>query len=435
MKKVREVWAVKELRQKLLFTAMALILFRLGCMIPVLFVNPNVLRWSLFAGNGNMFDFLNMVSGGALSQCSLFALGISPYINASIVMQLLCVAIPRLEAVRKETNGKEQMEKYTYLLSLVLSVLLAGAYTLVLARFGALQYDSGAAMWLSGLAVMVQFVVGSQGLYWLSKKIDTKGIGNGVSVIIFAGVLTNWNSILAFFRLFQKAVLVHGISDVAMATMGVEVMLSVLWLATCFNGGEYRIPIQYSGRQTNNAMLKSSNSYIPIKLMASGALPAIFASTVISIPQTIGLFWGAEKRPELIDFLLGLNVQSAAGMILYVALIVFFNHFYVSSQYDAVEMANQLRANGGSIPGWRPGKPTIEYLEKVFRDMTRVGSAALAVLVCIPMIAQFVLGPDAVPFLGTSVLILTSCASEFFSQVKSHLAARSFRGKKSLIEF
>lgn len=425
MSKVKALWSIPELRKKIIFTVALLFLFRFGCAVPVPFINSEMLS-TLFS-TGNAFDYLNLMSGGALSQCAIFALGVTPYINASIIIQLMSVVIPSWGKARKDTEGQKKIEMYTKILSVILATVLSVGYMLILGRYGALQYNSGFPNIFAGLVIVSCFVAGSQFVLWLGKKIDERGIGNGVSLLIFAGIVARWDSFIA---IAQSAV--HELQNgqwavIVTLVLSIVLLLASIWFVVYVSGSERRIPIQYAGRRAGRSQYRSMGSYLPLKLMMSGVLPVIFASTILSIPQTIALFLDAGKHPAMVQGLLAFNSTNWVWCLLYVVFIFFFNYFYVGIQYDAVEMANNLRASGGTIPGRRPGRPTSEFISKAMNQIAGTGSVALTLIAVAPIFAQGIAG-IYMPLSGTALLIVVGVATELVAALDSYATVRNHKG-------
>lgn len=425
MSKTKMLWSIPELRNKILFSVMVLMLFRLGCAIPVPFINADVLS-GLFS-TGNAFDYLNLMSGGALSQCAVLALGVTPYINASIIIQLMSVVIPSWGVARKDVEGQKKIEQYTKILSLILAVFLSLGYMAILSRYGALEYTSGLSSVFAGAVITVSFTAGSQFAFWLGKQIDDHGIGNGVSLLIFSGIVARWYSIISIAQNTVTGIKEGHWTVILTLVFSVVILLASIWFVVYVSGSERRIPIQYAGRVAGRSRFRSNGSFLPLKLMMSGVLPVIFASTVLSVPQTIALFLNAEKHPGIVKALLSFNSTNLVWCLLYVVFIFFFNYFYVSIQYDAVEMANNLRKNGGTIPGRRPGKPTSEYIAKAMSQIAGTGSVALTLIAIVPIFAQSVTGVY-MPLSGTSLLIVVGVSTELVAALDSYATVRNHKG-------
>lgn len=425
MVKIKKLWSIQELREKLLYTLFILLLFRLGCGLAVPFINADVL--SAMFSSGNTLDYLNMISGGALAQCAILALGVAPYINASIIVQLLSVAIPSWEAAKKEADGQKKIERYTRTIALVFSVFLSVGYYLILRRYGALQYTDGIPGWFAAAVIVSVFVAGAQMTIWLGNKIDEKGIGNGVSLIIFAGIVARWSSVYSAIQNIILNVSAGKWYFIGFGALLVVFVLASIWFVVYVSGAERRVPIQYAGRTNGRVQYRSQSSFIPLKLIMSGVLPIIFASTILSLPQTIAMFMDATKHPQMVSMMAGFNSSNWIYCVLYIALIFFFNYFYVSIQFDPVEMANNLRKNGGTIPGIRPGKTTSDYMAKAMHQLAGTGSLALALIALAPILLGNTTGL-AVQLGGTSLLIVVSVATELMTSMDSYVTVRHHKG-------
>lgn len=423
--RIKTLWGIPELKKKILYTMALLLIFRLGCAIPVPFINAETLK-GLFAV-GNTFDYLNLMSGGAMSQCAILALGVTPYINASIIIQLMGVVIPSWGEARKDEEGRERLELYTKILSIVLGVILALGYLLILRQYGAMKYTSGFSGFFAGAVVVSSFVAGSQFVLWLGKKIDEVGIGNGVSLIIFAGIVARWSSFISMVNAALSGIRTGEWMAAINLVASIVLVLASIWLVVYVSGAERRIPVKYAGRVVGRTQRRGIGSFIPLKLMITGVLPVIFASTVLSIPQTIALFMSPEKHPSLYAALVGFNYTSWAYCVLYLILIFFFNYFYVSIQYDPVEMANNLRNSGGVIPGHRPGKPTSDYISRAMSQIAKTGSVALALIAISPIVVQNLFGL-VLPLSGTALMIVVAVATEFVTTLDSYVTLRRHKG-------
>lgn len=421
--KMKSIWNMKELRDKLLFTVMILLLFRFGCAMPVPFVSGTALE-AMF-NNGSMLTYFNMISGGALSQCAVFALGVSPYINASIIMQLLCVAIPKLEQLNKDSEGRKQVENYTRICGLVMAVAMSVGYYFILRNYGALKYMNGAGAVFAAFVIISVFVAGSQLAVWMGGQIDAHGVGNGVSLLIFAGIVSRWSDVYTICATAWSRVQA-GAWWYFLVALGVfAFLLASIWYVVYVSGSERRIPVVYSAKKGRS---RNVNSYIPLKLVMSGVMPVIFASTMLSIPATIAMFIDAEKHPGLHGALAGFTASnSVVYLLLYVALIFCFNYFYIAIQYDPVTMANNLRNRGGAIRGIRPGKPTSDLISRGMKQVALTGSVALSLIACAPIFMGQVTGM-AVQMGGTSLLIVVSVVTELMASVDSYLTVRHHHG-------
>lgn len=294
MNKLKSIWQIEDLRKKILFTLLLILVFRLGCSIPVPFVSNTALD-SMFS-NDSIFGYMNMLSGGALSRCAFFALGVSPYINSSIITQLLCVALPSWEALQKETTGKDKLDEYTKRIALAMAAIMSIGYYFVLRNYGALEYTAGKSGFFAAVVIMATFLAGSQLSVWIGGRIDEFGIGNGVSILIFAGIVSRWTDINTIAH--NIAVQVEsGNWLYSLVGIGMVVaMLFAVWFVSYSDGAERRIPVQYAARKYN---ARGQASYIPVKLLMSGVMPIIFAGVIMSIPATVDMFVDAAKHVRL----------------------------------------------------------------------------------------------------------------------------------------
>ena len=425
MPKLKHLWTIRELRMKLLFTVSMLLLFRLGCSITVPFINAAALT-AMFS-SGNMMDYLNMMSGGALSQCAVFALGVSPYINASIIIQLLTVALPQLEAIKKDTNGQEQLEKITRGLAVALSVIMSVGYYFIVKRYGALRYTNGFSGVFAAIVIVAVFVAGSQVTLWLGNQIENHGLGNGVSLIIFAGIVSRWSNIYSITMNIAVRIKAgewkYALIGMALILMAVGMVYFVVYV----NGSERRINIAYANKVVGRKQVGGKGSFIPFKLIMSGVMPIIFAGTILSVPQTILMFMNPTAHPALYKALAGFNSRNVVYCILYAVLIFAFNYFYISIQYDPIEIANNLRKNAGTIPGIRPGRPTSDYLQKAMNQLAGTGSFVLMLIALTPIVIGRVTGMN-VQLGGTSLLIVVGVATELMIAMNSYVVVRHHKG-------
>lgn len=420
--KLKAMWTIEDLRNKLLMTLGLLLVFRLGCAIPVPYVSGNALE-SIFSGQ-SIFGYMNMISGGALSRCAFFALGVSPYINASIITQLLCVALPSWEQLQKETTGKDKLDEYTKRIALAMAIVMAIGYYAVLRNYGALSYTIGFSGVFTALVVIAVFIAGSQLSVWLGGRIDEYGIGNGVSLLIFSGIVSRWTDVTT---ILSTAMVRIKAGDwwYSMVALGMFVMMAAaIWFVAYSNGAEKRIPVQYAARTHRS---RSEFSYIPVKLMMSGVMPIIFASVIMSIPATIAMFVHTEEHPILSNVLSVFTTGTWIYYIVYVALIALFNFFYISIQFDPVSMAANIRNRGGAIPGIRPGTPTSDMIGRNLNRMALTGSFYLALIALMPMLFSLISG-TSLSFGGTSLMIMASVALEVVRSIEGYLTVRHHKG-------
>lgn len=424
----RNAWKIDDLRKKLIFTFLVLVAYRLGSSIPVPFVDPNVLKLMVGTTTKGMGAWFNMITGGAFSQATLFALGVTPYINASIIITLLTVAIPYLESLSKQgEEGRKQLAKITRYVAVGLAVVLSLGYYTILKRIGALIYTKGMPAFFSAVVIMIGFVAGTMLLMWMGEQIDKKGVGNGVSLIIFTGIISRFGyTIRTFYGYIVEAVKGEKPINFVLVPLYIIFALAVVAFSVVLNNAERRIPIQYAKSVSGRKMMGGQNTYLPIKVNMSGVMPIIFAGALVSIPGTIRQFFNIES--ELANKILDVfDVNGFVYAIVYVVLIVAFNYFYVSMQYNPMEIANNLRKNNGTIPGYRPGKVTQDYISRVLSNITFIGAVFLAVVAILPIITGNLTG-QAIQMGGTSVLIIVGVALEVSQSLETQMISRHYSG-------
>ena len=424
----RNAWKTEDLRKRLLYTLLILILFRLGCAIPVPYITSSALE-SMFT-TGSMLTYLNMMSGGAMSRCTIFALGVQPYINATIIIQLLCVAIPYLENLSKEgEEGRQKLTKISNYTGAAIALLLSIAYYFIIRRMGALKYTSGAAGIFTAVVIIATFTAGAQLITWCGEQIDDKGIGNGVSLIIFASIVSNWSSLYTS----VKGLLTQAASGKPQYYFFLPLLIVLALVAVVFvvvmTNAERRITIQYAKRVVGRKQMGGQNSYLPLKLNMSGVMPIIFASALVSIPGTIGSFLQIDQtaHPVWYAFFHTFNYTSWLYVVIYLLLILAFNYFYVAIQYNPVEIANNLRRNNGSIPGFRPGKPTSDFITRTLNKITLIGAIFLAAVAVLPIILGNLTGMS-IQLGGTSLLIVVGVALDTTRSLDSFMTMRNHKG-------
>ncbi|MDD6098105.1 MAG: preprotein translocase subunit SecY [Oscillospiraceae bacterium] len=431
-KTMRDAWRQPELRKKFLYTLLMIIIFRLGSAVTVPFLDVNTVKtWmDSNAVDGNFLEYLNTMTGGALSQATVFSLSITPYINASIIMQLLTYALPPLERLRDEgEEGRKKINKITAYVALALAVFMSFAYYLTLKNtMSAVTYTSGWEMYFSAAVIIISFVAGASFVVWMGNRISDKGIGNGVSMILFAGIAA---------RFPVDAGHLIGLTmdepnPYLFVTIGVAIFIIAEFAFIVFmNESERRIPIQYAKRVVGRKQYGGQKTHIPIKICMSGVMPIIFAMSFMSLPSTIQLFKPVTEDSSKFyrSFCSFFSTRSIPYAIIYFILIIAFNYFYVSIQYNPIEIANQLRQSNGGIPGIRPGKPTSEYIQKVLSKITLVGAFFLGIIAIIPIIASRI-DPNlaSLSMGGTTILIAVSVALETTRTLESQLMMRHHKG-------
>ena len=432
MNKLKAIWKIEELRGKILVTLLLLLAFRLGCCLPVPFVSNTALD-AMFSNN-SIFGYMNMLSGGALSRSAFFALGVSPYINASIITQLLCVALPSWEALQKETTGKDKLDEYTKRIALAMAVVMSVGYYFVLRNYGALKYTAGKSGIFAAIVIIATFLAGSQISVWLGGRIDEYGIGNGVSLLIFAGIVSRWSDINSIVTNVIGKVKAGEWLYSLIGILTAVAMLAAVWFVTYSDGAERRVPVQYAARTQR---VRPAASYIPIKLLMSGVMPIIFAMAFMSIPQTIEMFVAAPTGDPATwsfgqkfyhGFLNFFNYSSGWYAVIYFILIIAFNYFYVSMQYNPIEIANNLRQNNGGIPGIRPGKPTSDFIQRVLSKITLIGAVCLGIIAIFPILFHMAVPAMNISMGGTSILIIVSVVLETVRTMESQMMMRHHKG-------
>ena len=422
----RNAWKVEELRKRILYTLLILVIFRLGCAVPVPYVDASVL--SAWFGTGNMLDYLNMMSGSALSQCTLFALGVAPYINSSIIIQLLTVAIPALERLSKEgEEGRRKLTRITKYVSGGIALGMAVGYYFLLRSLGAFSV-SGWEAWFEAVVIVLCFTAGAQLATFLGEQVDVKGIGNGVSLLIFTGIIANWSTVVTAVNSILTKAASQPLYYLAFPGVVILALAAVVFVVILTNA-ERRLPVQYAKRVVGRKMYGGQSSHIPIKVNMSGVMPVIFASALCSIPGTIGGFINldAAAHPYWTAFFNFFSARGWGYMVFYLLLIIGFNYFYVAIQYNPVEIANNLRQNNGAIPGYRPGKPTSDFITKVLGKITLVGALFLGVVAVLPILLGNVTGLP-IQLGGTSLLIVVGVALDTSRSMESFMVMRHHKG-------
>ena len=429
---LRNAWSVPEIRKKLLYTLLIIIIFRFGSAVTVPFLDVEAVQtWmNSNATGGNFLEYMNVMTGGALSQATVFALSITPYINASIIMQLLTYALPPLERLRQEgEEGKKKINKITAFVALGLSIFMSFAYYLTLKNsMGALQYTTGWEMYFSAAVIIACFVAGSQLVVWLGNRISDKGIGNGISMVLFAGIAARFPVDLGHL----VGLTMDSPSPYLFVTIGYVAFIIFEFAFIVFmNESERRIPIQYAKRVVGRKQYGGQKTHIPIKICMSGVMPIIFAMSFMSLPATIQLFNPVDENSSGFykAFCEFFSTRGVPYAIIYFILIVAFNYFYVSIQYNPIEIANNLRQGNGGIPGIRPGKPTSDYIQRVLSKITLVGAVFLGIIAIIPIFIS--MADDNLASLsmgGTTLLIAVSVALETTRTLESQLMMRHHKG-------
>lgn len=427
----RNAWKIEELRKRILFTVFIIVLFRFGIAVPVPFVDVSAIAAVLQANSGDALYFLDFMSGGALSSASVFALTVQPYINASIIMQLLAVAIPALDRMRKEgPEGQRRFNKIVRYAAAGLAAVLGYAFYLLLRNSYALRYGIGAPMSaqiFSAFTIVLAFVAGTMLLMWMGEQIDQKGIGNGISILIFAGIISRMSSTFGNIRgTLARAAAGEPKLYIFLPLIGILTIAAMI-MVIILNSAERRIPVQYAKKVVGRKMYGGQSTHIPIKVNMSGVMPIIFASALATIPSTIMRFFSPKAGGFWEAFFKAFNPDRMAYAVIYALLIIAFNYFYVAITYNPIEMANNLKKNNGAIPGIRPGKPTSDFISKVISKITLIGAIFLVVVAVGPILLGNLTG-ISIQLGGTSLLIVVGVALDTTRSLESFMLMRHHKG-------
>ena len=424
----RNAWKIEELRKKLIFTVMILVVFRLGSAIPIPFIAAEGLTALSSSLDGNPLAYFDMLTGGAFSQATLFALSVAPYINASIIMQLLTVAIPALERLAKEgEQGKRKISKITRYVAVGISLALSIAYYMLLRSSGVLSYTTGFSGIFSAIIIILCYAAGAMLVIWLGEQIDTKGIGSGLSLLIFAGIISGLPTAINVLQEMWARGMAGSYQFFAYIPLMVVLTLAVVVFVVILTNSERRIPVQYAKRVVGRKQYGGQSTHIPIKVNMSGVMPVIFASSMVSLPTIILTFIPQGTENFFVSFLRMFNYDKPLYAILLLILIVAFNYFYVAMQFNPVEMANNIRKNNGAIPGIRPGKPTSDFISKVLGKITFVGAIFLGIVAILPIALSAFMNVN-MSLGGTSLLIVVGVALDVSRQLESYMLMRHHKG-------
>ncbi len=443
---VRDAWKVPELRKKMLFVIFALLIFRLGSAVPVPYINSGELETYLAAQSGTILGLMNAMSGSAFSMATVFALSIQPYINSSIIIQLLTVAIPALERLAKEggEEGRKKIASITRYTTVLIALIQGFGYYSLINSYGLVDNEGMSPIWV-GIVIIMSFTAGSAFLMWLGEQITEFGVGNGISVILFAGIVSRFpqmirdvytgvNSYLNPLsdemreQLGETAAAAYEKSALApwMVAVVIVGMLALVVFIVFISNAERRLPVQYAKRVVGRKMYGGQSTHIPIKVNMGGVMPIIFAQSIASLPATIGAFAGWTTDDSLLMQLF--DTSKPFYSIIYFLLIVGFSYFYATMQFNPIEVANNLKKNGGFIPGFRPGKPTADFITKVLNKITMFGALYLSVIAIAPIITGNLFGYNSLAIGGTSVIIVVGVALETVKQLEAQMLMRHYKG-------
>ena len=426
---LRNAWKIDDIRKKLVFMMFIVLIYRLGNAVTVPYVDTGLLSIYFQQLSNTILGTINMMSGSALERASIFALSIQPYINASIIMQLLTIAIPALERLRKEggEDGKKKIEKITRYGTVGIAALQGYAYYTLISSGNegvSMLIPGTEGQWLPAIVIVATFMTGSALLMWMGEQITEFGIGNGISIILFVSIVARFPTEIG--QMVSQTIASPGNWWIyALMLLGA---LAIIVLIVIVQNSERRIPVQYSKRVVGRKMYGGQSTHLPMKVNMSGVLPVIFAQSIASIPATIAVFVPAWREGWLMKVF---DTHTIPYMVLYFLLIVFFSYFYSTVQFNPVEIANNLKKNGGFIPGFRAGKPTSEFIQKVLTKITLFGAIYLAIVAISPIIVSFfseTARMSGISMGGTSIIIVVSVALETIKQLESQMLMRHYKG-------
>ena len=451
---IRKAWGIPELRKKIIFTLLILLIFRIGNAITVPYVNVDALKQQLEVMGATILGLYNVMSGGAFATATVFALSIQPYINSSIIIQLLTVAIPYLERLARDggEEGKKKIQAITRYTTVAIAILQAIGYYFMMKRYNLLATGSDG-IW-PALVIIVTLIAGSSFVMWMGEQVTEFGVGNGISIILFAGIISRvpnmisgmidgvktWSSVNNG-TLTLETLKSAGYTDAsaqqvlnsAIAPWGVVLlvigMLALIVFIVFINDAERRIPVQYAKRQVGRKMYGGQSTNLPMKVNMSGVLPIIFAQSIASLPITIWSFIGIPAEGTVSRSIYdAIDTKSIVYMVVYFIMIIGFSYFYSSIQFNPVEIANNLKKQGGFIPGFRPGKPTVDFIRKVLNKITLFGAIYLGIVAICPLIVGKVISNQSVSIGGTSVIIVVGVALETVKALESQMLMRQYKG-------
>ncbi|MCR4771920.1 MAG: preprotein translocase subunit SecY [Oscillospiraceae bacterium] len=421
----RNAWKIEELRKKIIFTLFIILLYRVGNAVPVPYINVAALKSYFDSMQDTALGLINVMSGSAFSNATIFALSIQPYINASIIIQLLCIAIPALERLQKEggEEGRKKISSITRYATVVIGLIQGAGFYMLMRNYGILNAD--APRFWAAIVIVMTFCAGSALLMWLGEQITEFGIGNGISIILFASIISRLPTAVyrVIMNLSTGALSVVGFIGII---IGVAVIIVLIIYVT---NAERRIPVQYSKRVVGRKMYGGQSTYLPMKVNMSGVMPIIFAQSIASIPATIASFMQKPSEGSFWDgFLKAINTDSILYMIIYFLLIIAFGYFYATIQFNPIEVANNLKKNGGFIPGFRAGKPTSEFISRVLNRITLFGSIYLGVVAALPIAFSRITKAAGISLGGTSIIIVVGVSIEIVQTLENQMLMRHYKG-------
>ena len=419
----RNAWKIEELRKKILFTLFIILLYRIGNAVPVPYINVEMLRTYFDNLQNTVLGLYNVMSGNAFSSATIFALSIQPYINASIIIQLLTIAIPALERLSKEggEEGRKKIASITRYATVVIGLLQGFGYYFLISRNGMLMSNG---IW-EAIVIIITFGAGSALLMWLGEQITEFGIGNGISIILFASIVSRLPSGVVSMVTNLKAGSLHWLGFIGIIVGALAIIILIVYVSNA----ERRIPVQYAKRVVGRKMYGGQSTHLPMKVNMSGVMPIIFAQAIASLPATIASFCREPAAGSFWDgFLKAIDTSSVVYMVFYFLLILGFSYFYATIQFNPIEVANNLKKNGGFIPGFRPGRPTSDFIRKVLNKITLFGAIYLGIVAILPLIFSSVTKMTGIALGGTSIIIVVGVALEIVQALETQMLMRHYKG-------
>lgn len=434
---LRNAFKIKDIRKKIIFTFLMLIVIRIGSCLPIPGVDSDVFANWFASQTADGMGFFDAITGGSFYRMSIFALNITPYITSSIIMQLLTIAIPKLEEMQRDgEEGRKKIAEITRYLTVALALIEAVAMTIGFRRGGYLEFSSGYQGVLDIIMVIFTLTAGSAVLMWIGERITEKGVGNGISIVLLFNIVSSLpQDILTLYERFMAG------KSVAVAAVAAILVLAVILATVVFvlilNGAERRIPVQYSKKMQGRRMIGGQSSHIPLKVNTAGVIPVIFASSIMSMPVMIAQFFQVDYASVGGKILMALSSNNwfrpdmpvySIGLVIYIALVVLFAYFYTSITFNPLEVANNMKKSGGFIPGIRPGKPTSDYLNDILNYIIFIGAVGLVIVCIIPIIASGLFSVGSLSFGGTSLIIIVGVVLETLKSIESMMLVRNYKG-------
>ena len=435
-KTFKNAWSTPELKTKLLFTLLIIMIYRLGCSVMVPWISSDAVEYFNSLNAGSIFGFMNLLSGGAFAQATLFALGVSPYITSSIVMQLLTIVIPKLEQWSKEgEEGRKKISAITRIVTIVLAIITSIGYSLYVINAGMTTIDTSKNYAFQVIVMVACYCAGASIVMWMAERVNDHGIGNGISIILFAGIISSLpGGVIGFIgkiydgRTFNPWWILWCVVIAA-------ILLLAVYFIVWFTNSERRIPVQYAKRVVGRKMYGGQSSNLPLKLNMSGVMPVIFANAIVTIPATIASFANMKGTNKFWNTVVSIFANTKPlYIVLFTILLVAFAYFYIMISFNPIEVANNIKNNGGAIPGIRPGKPTKDYIQKTLNRITFIGAIFLCVISALPMIVNAICVAfghsefQSLALSGTSVLIVVGVILETERELESQLTLRNYKG-------